>query len=494
MQREMSIYTTPRMANYLIKSIKRMDYCSFFPWIITSVFFLLQIRLLHVAVMPDTDEGVYAQAGRLLWQGQLPHIDFPLYHMPLLPFLIGLGLQIFHNIYIIRVFFLFIHCFTAILLYKTFNKLESNTAAGCVALLFYFTFHELVHHDFRFLAIRQLANDFLILFLYAGIVHTDRKWSSPMQQIITILSGILFLPSIFCLASASIGLIFKTESLSAMTVIFRRYSVIGMTAIGMIILYFIMVPGSWQQVILAQISREGSSRLMRITGMLDAPFDYYFYAISVIGLFYSLFVRNLRSLGLSMLGIVCISLFLSSNFYPHYLSLAAPAFAFGIFCICLLIDRITSVLITQKYLATGAAIIVQLILLGFQLHISLPSLLKEWNTNNHQDYALFLQTLHHAPKPLLAMQPIFAVESDQQLLQDNQDAYMRSPVTIPFNRSSFFTMEQHACTILLDSGANGFFPSDIQEIWKRSYKTIAVSEWGTILVTQHANCTAVTFP
>ena len=141
---------------------------------IVLFFFLLQVRYLHLATNSITDEGVYAQAGRMMWSGLMPHRDFPLWHMPLLPFLIGLGLKIFGSMYVLRVLFLLVNCLMAIPLFVTLKHLNKNTACAIFAILFYLTFHEMVHHDFRLLAIRQVSNAIFILYFYVGIVQ--RKW------------------------------------------------------------------------------------------------------------------------------------------------------------------------------------------------------------------------------------------------------------------------------------------------------------------------------
>jgi hypothetical protein len=135
---------------------------------ISLAFFFLQARHLHEAAMPATDEGVYAEAGRMMWGGLVPHTDFGFWHMPLMPLLIGLGLKMLPGIYAVRMVFLFAHCFAVVPLALFLRRISPGIVAPIVAVFFYLSFHELVHHDFRFLAIRQLANDLLILFLFFG--------------------------------------------------------------------------------------------------------------------------------------------------------------------------------------------------------------------------------------------------------------------------------------------------------------------------------------
>ncbi|MDV2995395.1 MAG: hypothetical protein N4J56_005049 [Chroococcidiopsis sp. SAG 2025] len=148
---------------------------------IACFFFYLQARYLHLAAFPFTDEGVYAEAGRLMLEGLVPHKDFPLWHLPLLPLYSGIVLKLTGNMYWVRLLFLALNCFAVVPFYLTCKKLRDNSSAAILAILFYLTFHELMFQDFRFLAIRQMANNFLIFFFYLGVCQKQWKWK-PIAQ------------------------------------------------------------------------------------------------------------------------------------------------------------------------------------------------------------------------------------------------------------------------------------------------------------------------
>jgi hypothetical protein len=168
--------------NFTPKIRQKIEFSLHF--LVISCFFYAQFLNLHNAEAAFTDEGVYAQAGSLIMDGLIPHRDFPLWHMPLLPWFIGITLKLTGEMYYVRTLFLFLNCLAVFPLYLTFREIRKNIYAALFAVLFYLTFHEMVHHDFRFVAIRQLANDLWIVFFYLGVVHKQWKYTPIIQSTI----------------------------------------------------------------------------------------------------------------------------------------------------------------------------------------------------------------------------------------------------------------------------------------------------------------------
>jgi hypothetical protein len=115
--------------------------------------FMLQVWHLKSALLPATDEGVYALIGKLMLKGYVPHSDFPMWHMPLLPLLSGIGLWLTGSMYPLRIAYLAVNCLVAIPLFSSLKRATSSPLAAMTAIAFYLTFHEMIDHDFRLLAL-----------------------------------------------------------------------------------------------------------------------------------------------------------------------------------------------------------------------------------------------------------------------------------------------------------------------------------------------------
>ena len=450
-------------------------------------FFYLQSRYLHLAAAPYTDEGVYAEAGRLILKGFTPHKDFPIWHMPLLPVFIGVTLKLTGNMYFVRLIFLFLNCIAIVPLYLAFKKIQNNTGAAFLAILFYITFHEMVYHDFRFLAIRQLANDLFICFFYLGVCHKQWKWTPVIQSFLSVVSVLLFLPTAFNLFFLSLALILSEPTRAKQWKQLKQYILIGIPAVLALFLYFGLIPESLDQAVFGQLNRPASSRLARLKNILHRDKDIYFYLLSCIGLISAfLFHSKLRIYALAMIGVVITSIFLSSNFYPHYLSGAGPAFAFGIFSVGVLIYE------HHRWKSKGRliAFAIYIILFSFHLSVVFPSLSHEWQNNRKLNYYDMVEALSQTPEPLLAMEPIFAVDADKTMVQTPIEIYFHAPSPKKsFSIEEYKNMTAMACTILLENQAKGFFPTYLQKQWHEKFEVIKKNNLGKILVTNHPHCT-----
>jgi len=448
-------------------------------------FFFLQAMHLHEAAMPDTDEGVYAVTGIMMWSGLVPHVDFGFWHMPLLPLLIGLGLKILPGLFGVRLVFLFINCFVAVPLALFLRRISPGIAAPIIAVFFYLSFHEMVHHDFRFLAIRQLANDFLILFLFVGSVGRSWRYSYVLQILLACASALLFLPTLPNLLMASMLLIWMRDKAVRKQEIVRYAWILG-SAIGIALLYLLTIPNALQQIVLDQLGRSSESKFLRIQALLTLDKDVLFYGVSTLSLAVALYFRHLRPLALVMLGIILVALLLSSNFYPHYLSIAGPAFAAGIFCLVILMQRCVGRL--GRWSALGIAMPISL-LCTMHTSIVMPSLLGEWLYNRQTPYHELVKAVRQAGGPVLTHQPIYAVNAGVPIIHAFSDAYMRPPVSRPrYTEKQLLAMENDACSILIEGWMRGAVSDSTLQRWLTQYYHAVENNWGMVLYTHHSNC------
>ena len=466
-----------------LKTIKKIELA--FVALLISFLFYLQFRHLHLAASPGTDEGVYAEAGRLMMEGLIPHRDFPIWHLPVLPLFIGLTLKLTGNMYFVRVLFLLLNCVAIVPLYLAFKEIRNNIGAALIAILFYMTFHEMVDHDFRFVAIRQLANDFFIWFFYLGVCHKQWKWTPIIQSVLSTLSVLLFLPTVFNLLFISLALSFSEKTRRQQRHQLKRYFLSGIPPVLGLILYFSLIPEGIEQAVFGQIDRAATSRLDRLKIILASK-DIYFYLISCIGLLSaSIFHRLLSAYALAMIGVVLVSIFLSSSFYPHYPSVAGPAFAFGIFALGVLVNEHFKEKSSYKLIVFA----IYMILVFFQLLIVFPSLNSEWKNNQDYDYYRIVKVLSQSPDPLLAMEPIFAVEANKKMIRSPIEVYFRSPnPTKKFTKEEYEDMAAKACTILLEESAKEFFPVHLQQQWLQEFEIVEKNRLGLVLITNHQQC------
>lgn len=454
------------------------------PLSLACVFFALQARFLPWAAMPDTDEGVYAQVGRLVAGGYLPHRDFAFYHMPLLPLLAGWGEAVF-SLTAVRLAFLFLNAFAVVPMYFAFSRIKNDRFAAAVAVFAYLTYHEMVHHDFRFLAIRQLANDVFIAYVFLGTVGRTWKTSFLGQALLATASALLFLPSLANVGLASVALAWRAPSKRSRSE-YGRYAVIGSIAVLAALAWLFLVPNAYQQVVLDQLHRPGEAKLQRLWQLRGFTKDYWFYAVTTGCLFAGLSHRSLRPFAAAMLGVVAASLFLSSNFYPHYLSVAGPAFAFGAFCGAALLRELLSHF-GRGGLAIGA--ISTTLALAAHAGVVLPSLWAEWMGNHPREYADVVDALRETGGPVLAMQPIYAVQARVRMVDGLLPAYTRPPVGWPsFGADEYERMAAESCSILLDGSLKGALPGGVADAWLARYPKVLDNSWATVLRVPNPSC------
>jgi len=467
------------------------------PILIACFFFYLQARYLHLAAFPFTDEGVYAEAGRLMLEGLVPHKDFPLWHLPLLPLWSGIVLKLTGNMYWVRLLFLALNCFAVVPFYLTCKKLRNNSSGAILAILFYLTFHELMFQDFRFLAIRQMANDFLIVFFYLGVCQKQWKWTPIIQALLFGSSVLLFLPNLLNFSFLAWAMGYSEETREQRSRELKKYFLLGLLAIFILSIYFLFVPRSLDQVVFGQINREATGRFDRLFVLLQAKKDIYFYLLGCLGLIYTyIWQRQLRFYALAFIGVVLTSTFLSSNFFPHYMSGAAPAFAFGIFGLGVGIYQFCQRLPLKAIATNFVSLIIYILLFTYQFSTTFPSLYEQWTNNRSPSYYQTVAALAKTPEPLLTMEPIFAVEAGKKLVRTPIEIYFRAPgidfphpdIATKFSQPDFQAMVAEACTIFLEGKGEQVFPTELQKQWQREFQTFQKNRWGTILLTNSPGC------
>jgi hypothetical protein len=463
---------------------------------IACFFFYLQARYLHLAAFPFTDEGVYAEAGRLMLEGLVPHKDFPLWHLPLLPLYSGIVLKLTGNMYWVRLLFLALNCFAVVPFYLTCKKLQNNSSAAILAILFYLTFHELMFQDFRFLAIRQMANNLSIFFLYLGACQKQWKWTAIAQSILFGVSVLLFLPNLLHFSFLALAMSYS-EAARVRRQQLKKYLFIGIPAILILLIYFFVVPRSLDQIVFGQINREATGRFDRLFVILQAQKDIYLYFLGCLGLIYTyIWQRQLRFYALAMIGLVLTSTFLSSNFFPHYMSAAAPAFAFGIFGLGIGIDRVCQHLLLNVVAANWLSLVIYILLFSYQFSTAFPSLYDQWANNRTPSYYQTIAALAKTPEPLLTMEPIFAVEAGKRMVRTPIEIYFRAPgidfphpdIADKFSQKDFKAMATEACTIFLEGKGEQVFPTQMQKAWQQEFQTFYQTRWGDILLTNNPGC------
>ncbi|MDD5026747.1 MAG: hypothetical protein PHH13_05255 [Candidatus Peribacteraceae bacterium] len=445
--------------------------------------FALQVWYLRLAAAPYTDESIYAQAGRMMFlQEYVPYRDFALPHPPLLALFSGIGFWIFHSMFPARVVYLLLNCASLLPLYLLLKHLGKQRIAALAAVLFYATYSDMVHHDWRFLALRQLSNVFLIMFLYFGVVQPTKKSSFWWQLVFALGSVFTFLQTAFNLAVVSLAMIFsrpKGERRSA----FFRYAKIGTVALLALLLLFLLIPQSLDMLILTHLGERLGNGIGRIDRMLNAArvLDGYFYVLGTTSLLVGLFfLKKLRWYLLAMLMMI-IGVSIPREFWTHYYVIAGPAFACGIMCFCILIRRLfKNRLLWVGYVLVGIAV-------AYQLWLNIPGLWSEWMHNVNSQYYELTARISTSPNPILTFtQPIYAVDADRDIAYYYYATEAR--VLPSLSLDEFSSLASQACLILLSGRDLGFVPQDIQDTWSRIYTPMPWNGEEKIFLTHNPQC------
>ncbi|TSC60730.1 MAG: hypothetical protein Greene041662_103 [Candidatus Peregrinibacteria bacterium Greene0416_62] len=431
--------------------------------------FLLQVLHLEKAAFPVTDEGSHAEVGRMIFEGMAPYRDFYYPHPPLLPLLIGGGLKIFGSMYPLRLLYLFFNVASAIPLFLILRRLTGDRFGAVIGVVMYLTYSEMIHHDFRFLALRQLSNVFVIAFGALGILLKQNKYRSIAETVLASLTAFLLFPAVVNIALVSLVVISRGKSKQECMAQFRHYAIVGSITLSVLLLFFALVPGSIDQTFLEHLGLSAMPRWGRIQWVIQSdPVDLFFYGITTTSLLLSAaLLRGRRWLSLCALSMIG-AIFLPEEFWPHYFVTAAFAFAVG----AALLPTLLQKLLRSRTTAIPWAI--TLLILALHLQSTLPSLLAEWNGNRGGDYAQIVSQLEKFPEPVLTfMEPIYAIDAGKKLVQHKYRA-TRFTTTLHYEipAEEYEKLGSLACTIFLTGWDQSFVPTDVQEHWRKTYEVV----------------------
>ncbi|OGJ63688.1 hypothetical protein A3C37_02815 [Candidatus Peribacteria bacterium RIFCSPHIGHO2_02_FULL_53_20] len=448
--------------------------------------FFLQVLHLHEAAFPVTDEGSHAEVGRMIVEGFAPYRDFYYPHPPLLPLLIGSGLQLFGGMYPIRFIYLLLNVTSAIPLFLILRRLTGDRFGAVIGVMMYLTYSEMVHHDFRFLALRQLSNVLVIAFASMGILCRQWKYRSSIETVLASLTALLLYPATVNIALLSLLIILRESTKQQRAAQLRHYAAVGSVTIAFLLLFYALVPGSFDQTFLEHFGLPTMSRWGRIQWVMDSdPRDLFFYGSTTASLLLSTaLLRGYRWLSLCALSMIG-AIFLPAEFWPHYFVTAAFAFAVGAALLPTLLRRmlpVRTVIIPWT---------IALLILALHIDRTLPSLLAEWNGNRGGDYHQIVAQLRTYPEPVLTfMEPIYAIDAGKKLTQHPYratrftTAHMSSLHHI--NASQFLLLAEDACTIFLTGWDRSFLPPEVLQNWMKLYEV--VSDDPRILLTHNPHC------
>jgi len=443
--------------------------------------FALRAARLHLVAFPMTDEGPMAEAGREMLRGRIPYASFPLFHMPLVPLGIGLGLKLLGSMYAVRLLYLAANCLAVVPLYYFLKRVHPSRLAATTAVLFYLAFGEMGKADFGFVAIRQTANLFFILFLFLSLKPlSSRNWLA--ETLLSILSLSTFLPTGLNLLAAGMASVLQEQNRAARSRRWLGYAAMGGIALLFLLLFFTTMRGSWQQAVLGQIARAPTDRLARMHMILGMPHDRLFYILSTASLASgSYFCTGLRPHMVAMLVIILGAIFIPSNFLFQYPVIAAPAFCFGIFAFVLQAEKLLLTLAPK--LASRVLLLVCVVASIAQLWLASGVYRQVWLEEDGKEYLELVGRLAKVRGPLLTLQPIYAVDARLDLVPDLDELYLRAPVLRrTYSIADYLAAGKKASVILVERRARGQIPQDVIRTWAQTWSLEFQNGLGAILI------------
>ncbi len=439
--------------------------------------FALQVRTLHVAAAPMTDEGVHVEAGRMILEGYVPYRDFSYLHPPVLPLFSALGMSLFDGMYGVRFVYLLLNTLSVAGFFAVIRRLTGDRGVALLAAAFLVTYHEMIFHDWRFLATRQFSNVFFAAFLYLGVVRPRMRWSVVLQCVAAVLATLTIFPAFVNVALSSAALT-VADGVKLRTL--RRYAMIIAACVACSALLFV-IPGAYDRLIGLHADVAGESRWDRFAWLfLSSGPNLPLYFFGMCGLVLGGLSRpNLLPMCAACIGMVAV-LLLPGEFLPHYVVLTAFPLALGIALFALTLGT----LLPSAFRRWSAVLMLPVLCL--HLSLSLPSLLREWN----EDPGVFwrnVDLLRSLPEPVLTFQePMYAIEAGKRVTHH----YMRagrqsfSPPSLDELRS----LADASCSITVTSVDSGFLPDDIEIEWEGRYEQAGDADWKSVYRTHNEGC------
>ncbi|MCE7874288.1 hypothetical protein DYH09_28490 [bacterium CPR1] len=443
--------------------------------------FFLQVSSLSRAVV-FSDEGAFAEAGRLALAGHVPHVDFPWYHMPGLPLLIEVGRQLWGSLQGPRTLYLALNCLAVLPLSLALSRLGFSRTAALMGSFFYLAFFEMVHQDFRFFAVRQAANALVIGFLLVSTLPPSKR-ALAGQSALAILAAAIFLPTLLNLGLVALASVLAERDPALRYGRAAGYVRVFALATGSLGVWFLLVPQGFQQVVVGQLQRAPIGLLERWHSLSGATEDRFLYAAAMLSLVIGLFqLPRVRPYSWAMLALALASVSTSASYYRHYPALAGPALAFGMASLVAVVEGLAWRWSRRPGLLLAG---VCLLLATVQLALVGPRLRVLWFEDANPEFSRMVEEIKHAPEPLLTFQPLFAVEADVATLPELSSFALRSPAARA-ERNFFESLPSRAGSLLLEPRALHYLPPDLVRGWRSRYRIRFENRAGALLVTDPA--------
>ncbi len=475
----------------LLRHIFRQIDVRFFVWGAAFVLFCLQALYLHQAAMPSTDESLYTEAGRMIMAGYVPFRDFSHPHAPILAVFSGVIQWATGSLYPVRLLFLAINCLSIVALFAVLRSITKSTLAALVGIGFYMAFHEMLHHDFRFLAVRQFANAFFVFFLYCTFVLRPSRLRTIARMILAPLTILIFLQNALYFLLLGIAHTLSQSSTKQRMAVLQEYCWLALCVIVVTTVFLLTVPSSWDLMFQSHLSvRPPIARSPRLSIAAKSP-DGFFYVLSTVSLMITtLAIPRLRYYALAMLGMI-FAVLLPREFWPHYFVGSAPAYAFG---------AATTIVILQEFIQKKYHWIPVLLVvgaLGYQWSIAYPSLLTQWLHNRDVRYYDVIDQLRLLPEPVLTfIEPVYLAQANKRGVYHYYQPEWRmfQHFGKRLTDEEFAELTDEACTILVSGLDHGFVPKHILSQWEKDYTEIPVNGPEQIFLTRNAGCAQRTYP
>jgi hypothetical protein len=464
--------------------VRRWDFLIMHSLIATM--FFLQLRWLHLAAAPGTDEGVHVEAGRMMLEGYVSYQDFSYLHPPALPLFIAIVYGVFRTVYALRFVYLFINTCSLVLFGLIIRHLTKSTLAMVITIAFLVTYNEMLFHDWRLIASRQFANSFFILFLYCGSVAEKKRWSFVAQLMSSIIAALTLFPMVPNIVFASIALI-ATGTKKTRNIRSRRYAwILCITALAIVSLG--VIPHAIDRLLLSHMSEAPIGSLSyRWTQMFHrgSP-DSFFYGLACVGLIFGVFFHSeTRHLSIAMLGMLCM-IFVPREYYPHYVVIAVVALGWGIAELVCLIEKLT------KHRPVHAVVLCSLLLV-IHAHQSIPRLWKEWMHNRGIGYWQSVDFVRRLPEPILMFnEPMYAIDAQKKIVQHYKRAGRQSFQA--YSIAELNLLAQSACSIALTGWDRSAIPAAVQDAWARQFTVIPNTAGFGAYLTKKSGCALLDGP
>jgi len=425
-------------------------------------------------VYPNTDEGVYLYAARLVAGGLVPYRDFFLAHFPSFIYLnamvlkmVGGNIDLYHYCYVVYA------VSAAIPLYLFVRQKSRSKVAGFTAMIMLLTAPEIVQWDLHYFAIRQASLPFLMW----GIYLLTKK---PARPVITAILLAMFAISLFTnyYLVAVLLICWYFFGNREQNTWGRKASIkMGWILVTLLSAHLIMlwrIPNAYTNLFEYQMIRSTvglSERWGVIRGML--PLNSVWMVTGAVGTIYLLFTREKWLAWFNILS-VAGTVLLGHSFLPHYLTIvglniiAAAGIALGNWG-------------RNRVVRVGLAGLLLLAIYkqaGQHLRFNLVE-------NSSPDFFAASEVLKTVSDPLLSFEPIYAVYAERELVKHYfmVDPRYFAVMGTGYEQSVMMRLIGESQSILLDPYTASLIEQPLMDVIFREFVPIYY-EAGTMILTR----------